>query len=135
MIKCYSLDYDSYTGMLDYLNSYIKKLEYLLDNAIIATGETPPPFLVIGSTAVICRNGVETEYSVILPNGGHLSRQRVGAQVLKVGTADADELLFKPVGESANLESIGQSGQIDNIIYDPIFQIEKYTYDNEKYAV
>lgn len=135
MIKCYSLDYDSYTGMLDYLNGYFKKLEYLLDNAIITTGETLPPFIVIGSTAVISRNGVTTEYSVILPNGGHLSRQRIGAQVLNAGTPDADELLFKPVGESVIFDSIGQNGQIDSIIYDPIFQKEKYTYDSEKFAV
>lgn len=135
MIKGYSLDYDSYTGMLDYLNGYVKKLENLLDNAIIATGETSPPVMVIGSTAVINRNGLRTEYSVILPSGGHLSRQRIGAQVLTAGTPDADELLFKVAGESVTLGSIGQNGQIDSIIYDPIFQKETYTYDSEKFAV
>ena len=135
MIKGYSLDYDSYTGMLDYLNGYIKKLEHLLDNAIIATGDTPPPFMVIGSTAVISRNGVDTEYSVILPNGGHLSRQRQGVQVIEAGTKNADELLFKSMGENVSFESIGQNGQIVSIIYDPIFKKEKYTYDSEKYAV
>ena len=135
MIKGYSLDYDSYIGMLDYLNAYIKRLEHLLDNAIIATGDTLPPFMVIGSTAVISRNGVQTEYSVILPNGGHLSRQRIGAQVLQAGTPDADALLFKAAGESVCLESIGPDGQIDSIIYDPIFKKEKYTYDSEKFAV
>ena len=40
MIKGYSLDYDSYMGMLSFLNGYIKMVEHLLDNAIFAAGET-----------------------------------------------------------------------------------------------
>lgn len=135
MIKGFSMDYDSYIGMLDFLNGYIKNMEDLLDNAIITTSETQPPFVVIGSTALITRNGVTSEYSVIMPSGGHLSRQRAGTQALIVGSSDANTLLFKVPGDKVTLDAIGQSGQIQSIIYDPIFLMEKYTYDSEKFAV
>ncbi len=126
MIKGYSLDYDSYMGMLSFLNGYIKKLEQLIDNAIITAGEDCPPIMIIGSTAVIRRDGVETEYGIILPCGGHLSRQRPGAMVLTAGTPAADALLFKTVGEEVFLETFDQNGNIDRIIYDSIFDSEQY---------
>jgi len=135
VIKGYSLDYDSYMGMLSYLNSYITNLESILDNAIISSGAVNPPIMIFGSTAVIKLNDAQMECGIILPNGGHLSRQRPGAQVFAAGTPDADTLLLKTAGEDVFLEAFGECGSIDSIIYDSIFEREQYIFENEKYAV
>jgi transcription elongation GreA/GreB family factor len=135
IIKGYSIDYDSYTGMLSYMNNYINYLEHLLDNAIISSVDTEPPIMIFGSTAVINWNGVQTECGIILPNGGHLTRRRPGAQVFAAGTPDAEALLFKTVGESITLDAFGESGHIDRIIYDSIFEREQYALESEQYAV
>ena len=81
--------------------------------------------MIIGGTAVISRDGAETECGIILPNGGHLSRRRPGAMVLAAGKPEADSLLFKTVGEEVFLEAFGQNGHIERIIYDPIFESEQ----------
>jgi transcription elongation GreA/GreB family factor len=135
VIKTYSLDYDSYTGMLVYLNDYINKLEHILDNAIISQQASDPPIMIFGSTAVIRWNDVQTECGIILPNGGHLTKRRPGAQIFAAGTPDAEALLFKTVGEDVCLDAFGGQGYIERIIYDSIFEREQYTPDTELFAV
>jgi transcription elongation GreA/GreB family factor len=135
VIKSYSHDYDSYTSMLQYMNDYIGKLENILDNAIISQKACEPPIMVFGSTAVIRWNDVQTECGIIMPNGGHLTRRRPGAQIFAAGSPDAEALLFKTVGEEVTLQAFGGSGRIDRIIYDSIFEREQYAPETERFAV
>jgi len=135
VIKSYSRDYDTYTSMLSYMNNYIGKLEHILDNAIISQEANDPPIMIFGSTAVIRWNDVQTECGIILPNGGHLTRRRPGAQIFAACSPDAEALLFKTTGEEVYLESFGRSGHIDKIIYDSIFEREQYAPETERFAV
>jgi len=135
VIKSYSYDYDAYTSMLGYMNNYIGQLEHILDNAIISQEANEPPIVIFGSTAVISWNDVQTECGIVLPNGGHLTCQRPGAQIFTAGSPDAEALLFKTVGEMVSLQAFGGSGRIERIIYDSVFEQEQYAPEIERFAV
>ena len=121
--------------MLGYMNGYIGKLEHILDNAIISQEASEPPIMIFGSTAVIRWNDVQTECGIIMPNGGHLTRRRPGAQIFLAGSPDAEALLFKTAEEKVALQTFGGSGHIDRIIYDSIFEREQYAPETERFAV
>ena len=49
IVSAYTLDYDSYTGKLDFLNLYIKGIETYLESALAESEATDLPFVILGS--------------------------------------------------------------------------------------
>ena len=45
----YSAGYDKYTRALDFINTYIMRIENFLDKVMIADGSHIPPLVIIGS--------------------------------------------------------------------------------------
>ncbi len=50
IVSAYTIDYDSYTGKLNFLNTYIKGIEAFLESAMAESEMTDLPFVILGST-------------------------------------------------------------------------------------
>ena len=70
IVSAYTLDYDSYTCKLNFLNSYIKGIEAFLESALPQNETTDLPFVIMGSTVHLRRTNVNKCVSVkiVLPS-------------------------------------------------------------------
>lgn len=70
IISAYTLDYDSYTGKLNFLNAYIKGIEAYLETALAESETTDLPFVILGSNVQLrcVENKKHVQTKIILPS-------------------------------------------------------------------
>jgi transcription elongation GreA/GreB family factor len=120
LVKQYSMDYDMYVKVLEFLNSYIKDIEVYLDNSVIVEGDSAPPFAVIGSIVSV-KDASKREHSYIITAAGTSSTYEAssGCQDVSCFSELGMRLLFKEVGQEVKLgKQSGTSGTISSIKYD-----------------
>ena len=99
IVSAYTLDYDSYTGKLDFLNLYIKGIETYLESALAESEATDLPFVILGSNVQLrCISTNECiSTKIILPSEQNGSGEQVNPHVCFSDWGHA--LLLKHAGE------------------------------------
>jgi transcription elongation GreA/GreB family factor len=100
IISAYTLDYDSYTAKLNFMNSYIKGIEAFLENTVADGDDTEIPFAILGST-VCLRNEATRQRAyvkIVLPKD-QASQNAEGVKVYACFSDWGHALLLKAPGE------------------------------------
>lgn len=120
MVRQYSMDYDKYVKLLSFLNRYIKNIEVYLDNAVVADGESAPPFVTIGSIVDVKDSSRRTRSFIITAVGTSSTYEASsGCEAVSCFSELGMQLLFKEPGQEIKLEKQGGSlGTISAIRYD-----------------
>lgn len=109
IVSPYSSDYDAYTSMLEFLNTYIRKIGDFLDVAVVDDQSDHVPFVTMGS--VVYTEGLgfseRSVFTVVLPEevkAADATRIKACACLSPVSNA----LLFKTVGDRVTIEENGR---------------------------
>ena len=112
IVRPYSSDYDTYTSMLEFLNTYIRMIGDFLDVAVVDEQSDHVPFVTMGS--VVHTEGLgfaeRSVFTVVLPEevkASDASRIKACACLSPVSNA----LLFKSVGDRVMIEENGRMRQ------------------------
>jgi|AGTN01.2.fsa_nt_gi hypothetical protein len=123
IISGYSLDYDSYTNKLSFLNSYIKGIEAFLESALVEGDSRELPFVILGSIAYV-RNNHNNERAKIKIT---LPKEQPGIDEKDVDTFTC----FSDVGYAILLKHTGEHVQVGHSGY----TIEKVAKNTKAKAV
>ncbi|MGI5849343.1 MAG: hypothetical protein ACOX8Q_04675 [Christensenellales bacterium] len=119
----YSIDYEKYIEVLEFLNSYIISIEEFLDKAKIVTGDHIPPFVIIGSIVDVADTISKTSRSLMI--------MAPGSHTVYDETKDGCEMVscFSDIGRSMLLQEEGHSLTIKKPGGSIYRKIQRITYD------
>lgn len=111
IVSPYSLDYDQYMSMLEFLNSYIRKIGDFLDVAVVDDDcKSALPFVVLGSLVYTEGMGLyeRDTYSIVLPEETQDMSHNSAIKVYTCLSPVSHALLFKKAGDKVALEEDGR---------------------------
>ena len=108
IISPYSIDYDKYTSMLNFLNAYIKRIGDFLDQAVVDNNGCDSPFVTIGSLIHTEGQGTydRSVYKVVLPQ--EVDDESNNVKLYCCTTPQSNALLFSRTGDTAALKEDGR---------------------------
>ncbi|MFA5675077.1 MAG: hypothetical protein WDA65_00960 [Christensenellales bacterium] len=110
IIMPYSMDYDKYMSMLNFFNSYIRRIGDFLDEAVVEDVACTAPFVTIGSFVYTEGLGLldKAAYVILLPQDyKDRSENSQSPRFCNCVSPVAKELLFKCGGDTALIEENG----------------------------
>jgi transcription elongation GreA/GreB family factor len=114
IISAYSLDYDSYTSKLNFLNSYVREIEAFLETAMVQGEESDLPFVILGSVVYVSKHTSEhAKIKIVLPK----EQPGINEKDIEFHTC------FSDIGHSMLLKRIGENVQVGH--GGPWYLIEK----------
>lgn len=116
IISTYSLDYDSYTSKLSFINSYVRGIEAFLETARVESEENDLPFVVLGSIVYVSKNNNErTKIKIVLPK----EQPAIDEKDIEIYSCFSDigsSMLLKRIGENVQIGHSGSRYLIEKII-------------------
>ena len=129
IVSAYTLDYDSYTDKLNFLNMYIKEIEAFLELARAESEATELPFVIMDSTVYLRR--MDTNESklmmIVLPSEQTASGER-SVEPHGCFSDWGHELLLKHVGERIVIGNPSTEYTVERIVMN--MRSKEYTEKN-----
>jgi transcription elongation GreA/GreB family factor len=126
-INMFAADFDDYMSLLNYINSYIGRIENYLDTAKTGEGPYTLPFVILGSVVQISEqiSGRILRFRIVIPDKKLLENGMnadVVADVINISCFSpvGSALLFKEVDEEVSIEAEDKKldVKIDRIDFD-----------------